>query len=101
MAKIKIRYNGKVEELTDCCRWQVRDRVLFNMNTGHDEGVEGDIVEYSISGTQDRHFYKGHVVGSTCYQFIETKEWGKVVLPAEDARRVRYTHVTPVELVED
>lgn len=98
MAKTKIKYNGKIEELTDCCRWEVRDGILYNLNTKHDEGVEDDIVEYTRDGVR----YRGHIVNSTCFQFIETKEWGKVILPAEDARtNVHYTHYTPVELVKE
>lgn len=98
MAKTRIKYNGKIEELADCCRWEVRNSVLYNLNTGHDEGVENDIVEYTSNGTR----YKGHIIGSTCYQFIETVEWGRVILSAEDARNtVHYTHCTPVELIED
>lgn len=92
----KIKVNGEVHELTDCCKWEVRNGILFNLNTNKDEGVEGDIADIDRHGTK----YRGHVVGYTCYQMIETAEWGKMVLSATDDT-VSYTHLTKVEAVDD
>ncbi len=106
-----IRVNGKEIELTSCCRWSVhslRDYEvgyggkactgLYNINIDRFEGVEGDIVKYYHDGV----FCKGHVVGYTCGQFIETKEWGKVILSRDEYRgmSVAFIHMTDVELVK-
>lgn len=90
----KIKVNGEIIKLTDMCRWEVRQGVLYNLNTKHDEGVEGDEVEYRIGDTK----YRGHIVGYTCYQFIATKEWGQVVLSASQYNPI-FTHNTKVEEV--
>lgn len=92
----KIKVNENVYELTDCCQWEIRQGVLWNVNTNHDEGVDGDIIEYTICDK----VYKGHVVGCTCYQFISTVEWGKVILSAADYN-VKFTHNTKVEIASD
>ena len=79
--KIRIIETGKEIELTDAVKWGVReDGVLWNFNTGREEGVEGDVVEYTKTGVK----YSGHVEGYTCYQLIHTKEWGGVVLSARE-----------------
>lgn len=97
MTKKRVEFNGKVVELLDFCQWEVRNGVLWNLNTNHDEGVDGDIVEYYIDGVR----YLGHVDdGYTCYQFIHTKEWGGVCLSSNEYN-VTFTHVTPVKLVND
>lgn len=93
---MKIKVNGEVIELTDFCSWKVRHGVLHNLNTKHDEGVEGDEVEYTYGGVK----YRGHVVGYTCYQFITTKEWGGVVLSAAEYDP-HFTHITKVEEVTE
>lgn len=85
-----------VYELTDFCHWKVRNGVLWNLNTNHDEAVDRDIVEYQINGVK----YSAHVDnGYTCYQFIHTKEWGGVCLDASDYDVV-FTHVSKVELIK-
>jgi len=105
-----IRVKGKEIELTDCCLWSVhsfRDYEvggggkactgLYNLNLNHYEGVDGDIVKYIHNGV----FYKGHVVGYTCGQFVATKEWGKVVLSSSEYRNsIIFIHMTDVELVK-
>lgn len=93
----KIKVNGEVIELMDCCKWGVRSKILYNLNTLRDEGVDGDVVEYQRSTPHGKVNYRGHVVGYTCYQFITTKEWGEAILEAEDAKNVVYYHNTPVE----
>lgn len=93
--KTKIKVKDKIFELTDCCRWAVVDGVLQNLNTNHDEGVTGDIITYTNDGIK----YRGHVVGYTCYQFVETEEWGKVILSAAEYD-AEFAHNTVVELVE-
>lgn len=85
--KTKIKVKDKVYELTDVCRWEVRDGVLWNLNTDHDEGVEGDIINYNGK--------TGTVEGYTCYQFVATKEHGKEILSANDYH-VSFIHNTPV-----
>ena len=97
--KTAILVNGETYELTDCCHWKVRNGILWNCNTGYDEGVDGDLVEYTICGA----VYKGHVKGYTCYQFIETEEWGKVVLSVTEyqQRPPVFTHHTKVQLVQE
>ena len=84
---MKVKVNDKVIDINESYI-QVVDGRLKNYNTGRDEGIEGDEVEYK----HGRYFYKGHVVGYTNYQFVETKEWGRVVLEADNARWVKYTH---------
>ena len=87
--KTKIKINDKVYELTDMCRWEVRDGVLWNLNTNHDEGVDGDIIKYGDK--------TGTVEGYTCYQFVSTKEHGKEILSANDYQgNVSFIHNTPV-----
>lgn len=87
--KTKIKVKNKVYELTDMCRWEVRDGVLWNLNTDHDEGVDGDIINYNGK--------TGTVEGYTCYQFVTTKEHGKEILSANDYRgNVSFIHNTPV-----
>ena len=95
----RILVNGEEIELTDMCRWTVRNGALYNLNTNHDEGVEGDIIEYTNGGIR----YRGHVDGYTCYQFVDTKEWGKVILSAKEYAEcgVKFTHVTPVTLLDE
>ena len=93
---MKIKVNGEIIELTNMCRWKVRNGVLYNLNTMHDEGVEGDEVEYTHGDTR----YRGHVVGYTCYQFVSTKEWGNVVLSAA-SYNPHFTHNTKVEEVKE
>lgn len=85
--KAKIKVKDKVYELTDMCRWEVRDGVLWNLNTDHDEGVDGDIINYNGK--------TGTVEGYTCYQFVTTKEHGKEILSANDYH-VSFIHKTPV-----
>lgn len=85
--KTKIKVKDKVYELTDVCRWEVRDGVLWNLNTNHDEGVDGDIIKYGDK--------TGTVEGYTCYQFVATKEHGKEILSANDYH-VNFIHKTPV-----
>ena len=93
---MKIKVNDEVIELSDMCRWEVRNGVLYNLNTKHDEGVEGDEVEYSRGDIK----YRGHVEGYTCYQFVSTKEWGKVILSAAEYNP-HFTHITRVEEVKE
>ena len=95
MSKDKIKVNGQVIELTDMCHWNVRNGVLWNMNTLREEGVEGDIVEYKHGDTR----YCGHVVGYTCYQFVTTEEWGSVILSTTDPRPT-FTHISKVEMIK-
>lgn len=85
--KTKIKVKDKVYELTDCCRWEVRDGVLWNLNTDHDEGVDGDIINYNGK--------TGTVEGCTCYQFVTTQEHGNEILSANDYH-VSFIHKTPV-----
>lgn len=85
--KTKIKVKDKVYELTDCCRWEVRDDVLWNLNTDHDEGVDGDIINYNGK--------TGTVEGYTCYQFVTTQEHGNEILSANDYH-VSFIHKTPV-----
>ena len=91
----KIKVNGEIIELTDCCHWKVLNGVLWNLNTQRSEGVEGDIVTYRVG---NQH-YRGHVEGYTCYQIITTHEWGTSVLSAQDFY-AEYTHLSPVEVAE-
>lgn len=93
--KTKIKVNDEVIELTDMCKWDVVNGVLQNLNSNHDEGVTGDIITYTNGGIK----YRGHVVGYTCYQFVATEEWGKVILSAAEYD-VEFLHNTPVVLVE-
>lgn len=93
--KTKIKVNDEVIELTDICKWDVVNGVLQNLNTKHDESVTGDIITYTNGGIK----YRGHVVGYTCYQFVATEEWGKVILSAAEYD-VEFIHNTPVVLVE-
>lgn len=92
----RIKVNGHIIELTTCCHWGVIDGILHNYNTGLDEGVEGDIVEYSCGNK----WYKGHVKGYTCHQWITTEEWGSVCLSAKECPPL-ITHKTKVELIKD
>lgn len=94
--KNKVKVKDQVIKLTDMTHWEVRHGVLYNLNTKHDEAVEGDIVEYTIGESK----YRGHVKGYTCHQFVETYEWGLVVLSAADYN-VRIIHQTKVEEVEN
>ena len=90
---------GERFELTTACRWTTTTGVLWNLNTKREEGVEGDIVEYTLNGIR----YRGHVVGYTCYQFIETKEWGLVCLSAHDfdEHNVSFIHLSEVEMIKE
>lgn len=94
----KIKANDKVYELSDICKWEVRNGILWNFNSKHDEGVDGDEIIYTNGGVK----YRGHVEGYTCYQFVSTKEWGKVILSAAemDETGVTFVHNTPVEAYE-
>ena len=78
--KTKIKVKDKVYELTDMCRWEIRDGVLWNLNTNHDEGVDGDFITYDCGNGAIK---TGTVEGYTCYQFVSTKEHGKVILSAD------------------
>ena len=95
----KIKVNDKIYELSDMCKWEVRNGILWNLNSKHDEGVDGDEITYTNGGIR----YRGHVEGYTCYQFISTKEWGKVILAAAemDEKGVTFVHNTPVEAYEE
>lgn len=95
MKKTKIKVQGEILELTDFCHWDVVNGVLQNLNTKHDEGVTGDIITYTNGGIK----YRGHVVGYTCYQFVETQEWGGIILSAAEYD-AEFIHNTPVELIE-
>lgn len=90
--KTKIKVKDKVYELTDVCRWEVRDGILWNLNTNHDEGVDGDFITYNCGNGEIKN---GTVEGCTCYQFVSTKEYGKVILPAQNYQ-VSFIHHTPV-----
>ena len=93
---MKIKVKDQIIELSGMCRWEIRSGVLYNLNTKHDEGVDGDIIEYSTGIAR----YRGHVKGYTCYQFIETYEWGGIILSAADYNAT-FTHQTKVEEVKD
>lgn len=88
----KIKVNDQIIELSSSCRWEIRNGVLWNLNSERDEGVEGDVVDYESGGIR----YRGHVVGYTCYQFISTQEWGSVVLSTTEPKP-KFTHVSKVE----
>jgi hypothetical protein len=90
--KTKIKVKDKVYELTDCCRWEVRDGVLWNLNTNHDEGVDGDIITYNCGNGEIK---TGTIEGYTCYQFVSTKEHGNVILSAHNYN-VSFVHNMPV-----
>ena len=94
---MKIKVKDNVYELSDCCRWEVRDGVLWNLNTNHDEGVDGDFITYDYSNGEIK---TGTVEGYTCYQFVSTKEHGKVILSAQDYH-VSFIHNTPVSYYTD
>ena len=92
--KTKIKVKDKVYELTDMCRWEVRDGVLWNLNNNHDEGVDGDIITYKCSNGEVK---AGTIEGYTCFQFVSTKEHGKVILSAQNYYgNVSFIHNTPV-----
>lgn len=92
----KIKVNDQIIELSSSCRWEIRKGVLWNLNTGRDEGVEGDVVDYESGGIK----YHGHIDGYTCYQIIPTKEWGGVVLSTTDPKP-QFTHVSKVENADE
>ena len=92
---MKVQVQDKVIDI-DESYITVVDGKLRNYNTGHDEGIEGDEVEYTRGDSK----YKGHVVGYTNYQFIETAEWGRIILEADNARRVKYTHINKVSIID-
>ena len=95
--KIRIIDTGSIHELDSSCKWEVRNGVLWNLNTNHVEGVDDDIVEYQIKGIK----YRGHVdKGHTCYQLIHTKEWGGVCIPANEYN-VIFTHMSRVEIIQE
>lgn len=96
----KVKFNDQIVELTDCTHWEVRNNTLYNCNTKHDEGVEGDIIEYTDNGVK----YRGHVEGYTCFQFVATKEWGKIILSAVEYRQnppvfIHNTPVYPIDMI--
>lgn len=96
---MKILINGKdTAELSTCCRWSVKDGNLFNENTNHFEGVNGDVITFTKENGEK---YEGTVVGYTCYQFVCTKESGNMVLSAKEALSVKIGHRSVVELLED
>lgn len=90
--KTKIKVKDKVYELTDMCRWEVRDGVLWNLNTNHEEGVDGDTIMYNGK--------TGTIEGYTCYQFVTTKEHGQEILLANNYN-VSFIHNTPVSYYTD
>lgn len=115
----KIKANGKVLELPECCLWDVRkidpdkqifDKYLFGEESGADmclynenfdcyEAVDGDLVRIWVNGK----FVADEVVGYTCGQFIPTRNHGTVVLSMDDAkpvRRIEILHRHNVELVK-
>lgn len=95
--KTKILVKNKKYELPDCCKWKVENGILRNLNTGYYEGVDGDEVTYTLND----ELYRGHVEGYTCFQFIQTKEWGKVILSAQEYHKNPpiFIHHTKVELI--
>lgn len=96
---MKILINGKdTAELSTCCRWSVRDGKLFNENTNHFEGVNGDVITFTKENGEK---YEGTVIGYTCYQLVCTKESGNMVLSAKEALSVEIEHRSVVELLED
>ena len=91
---MKVQVNDKVIEIAEGYI-KVIDGRLKNFNTGRDEGIEGDVVEYK----HGNKWYKGHVVGYTNYQIVETEEWGRIVLEANAARNVSYTHINRIKKI--
>lgn len=102
----KIKVNGKVIELTECCSWSIHklepdahswdkwrfgeigdaEMCLYNRNTGYLEAVDGDKIRLH----KDGKFIIDEIVGYTCGQVIPTKNHGTIVLSAEDAIPIRY-----------
>jgi len=96
---MKILINGKdTADLSSCCRWSVIDGKLYNENTHRFEGVDGDIISYT---TEKGEVFAGTVVGYTCYQFVDTKEQGSMVLSVKEALSVEIEHRSTVEVIED
>lgn len=99
----KVLINGKEVDLTDSTHWELKEvkesalcKVtregqlgLYNCNTKKFEGIDGDLIEYHYGNK----FYRGHVIGYTCFQFVCTAEYGKVILSAYDA----YNHMKVIE----
>ena len=90
--------------LSTACRWEIRDGHLFNLNTQHFEGVDGDIVNIPHSSMikidgepHTMTSYEEEIVkGYTCYQFVETNKQ-HYVFSANDARELVYNHISYVE----
>ena len=102
MTKIKI--NGeKIIELDNSCHWSVIDKKLYNLNSKQFEGVEGDSVIYNRCNypTIGETLVEDIVDGYTCYQIVHGKNFGTVVLSADDAINNRtIIHKSTVDLVE-
>lgn len=60
---------------------------IRNMNSGCEEGIEGDKIVYYTYFNKERITREGTVKGYTDYQVIETYEYGREVLTSEFALR--------------
>lgn len=65
------------------------DNRLHNVNTGRMEGIEGDVVDYTVSVYGIDVVQSGHVIGYTDYQFVNTEEYGAVILTRENGLNKR------------
>ena len=92
---MKIKVNSKTFELTDFCKFEIKNNLLFNKNTNKYEGVEGD---EAIIKTDDGEIITGTVKGYTCYQFINLDSFGEMIIPS--TYTVTYKHKSKVELVD-
>ena len=88
----KVLINNKETTLTDSVRWRLKEvndsasaregqLGLYNCNTQKFEGIDSDLIEYH----HENKYYRGHVVGYTCFQIVCTAEYGRVILSAHDA----------------
>ena len=92
---MKIKVNNKTFELTDVCKFEIKNNLLFNKNTNKYEGVDGD---EAIIKTDDGEIITGTVQGYTCYQFITLDCFGDIIISS--TYTVTYKHKSKVELVD-
>jgi hypothetical protein len=109
--KIKVvTKDGKefTHELTDMCRWAIKDCKLYNLNTKDFEAVDGDLIDIPhskrvwVDGVMHNivEYEKETVIDYTIYQMIETVESGGHIASCDDSpwgrKNLTITHLSKV-----
>lgn len=93
LIRILNKYEPSEELIHEICHslpcyitMNIVNRVLYNINTCLEEGIDGDTILYEKSINSKKVMRKGTVKGYTNYQVLHTYEYGFEVLSAESAQ---------------